>query len=528
MDCQTVPDKPVDLAEVHLITGENGTGKSRLLSLLATALGQPGPLKNRCPKETLRFATGMRLLTEFTSEPTLTLLVSSEGITIANSQSELLLEMAKVMPALSRTGIAFINEKEQSKKGIYQQSVINNRLLPVPESSYSSGFLPRLQQVIVAARLHESLKMVRLAEQIENVLSEILSATFKFAPKTYPVEEMWVECAIFRKDAPIPISGCPDGLLSLLGWVVDSALVMDEFSSDWGIRSANLQKNEVELKDILPINNDSDQSEDNRNSRKLWNAAKRAFSVKFPLQRIYLNQSAFGGIENNRLSLLFPIESKEDVKSIERPSTRAALEEIIANVFGQKYLLKIELREDLPAPTGSDSSASWGDIANRYKTSESAFDIPCIILLDEIETHLHPSWQWKVLPAFQKMFPKAQIFVATHSPFVIASLNKGMIHRLRRGPDGVVDDARPASEGDSYESALEDIQDVKQRFDPVSEALLDGFYKQRSAALAGDAIATTKARELVKDIARRSSELEDIIGRESRQMERQLKELATK
>ena len=42
------------------------------------------------------------------------------------------------------------------------------------------------------------------------------------------------------------------------------------------------------------------------------------------------------------------------------------------------------------------------------------------------------------------------------------------------------------------------------------------------------ATATMKARELVKDIARRSSELEDIIGRESRQMERQLKELAKK
>ena len=128
------------------------------------------------------------------------------------------------------------------------------------------------------------------------------------------------------------------------------------------------------------------------------------------------------------------------------------------------------------------------------------------------------------MPAFQRMFPKAQIFVATHSPFVIASLNKGTIHRLRRTAEGVVDDARPAQEGDSYEAALEDIQDVKQRFDPESEALLEGFYKQRAAALAGDAAALVKARELVKAIARRGLELEDIIGRESRQMERQLKE----
>jgi energy-coupling factor transporter ATP-binding protein EcfA2 len=164
------------------------------------------------------------------------------------------------------------------------------------------------------------------------------------------------------------------------------------------------------------------------------------------------------------------------------------------------------------------------DRSNEEGEELTAFNAPSIILLDEIETHLHPSWQWKLLPAFQRIFPKAQIFVATHSPFVIASLNKGTIHRLRRGADGVVDDPRPAQEGDSYESALEDIQDVKQRFDPESEALLEGFYKQRSAALRGDKAAEAKARELVKAIARRGPELEDIIGRESRQMERQLKD----
>jgi predicted ATP-binding protein involved in virulence len=51
-----------------------------------------------------------------------------------------------------------------------------------------------------------------------------------------------------------------------------------------------------------------------------------------------------------------------------------------------------------------------------------------VFLLDEIESHLHPAWQRKILPAFQRLFPKSQIFVATHSPFVISSLNHGWIH----------------------------------------------------------------------------------------------------
>jgi hypothetical protein len=45
-----------------------------------------------------------------------------------------------------------------------------------------------------------------------------------------------------------------------------------------------------------------------------------------------------------------------------------------------------------------------------------------VFLLDEIESHLHPAWQRKILPAFQRLFPQSQIFIATHSPFVIASL----------------------------------------------------------------------------------------------------------
>ena len=44
-----------------------------------------------------------------------------------------------------------------------------------------------------------------------------------------------------------------------------------------------------------------------------------------------------------------------------------------------------------------------------------------IILIDEIDMHLHPKWQWNILNAFQKTFPGIQFIVATHSPIIIAS-----------------------------------------------------------------------------------------------------------
>lgn len=44
-----------------------------------------------------------------------------------------------------------------------------------------------------------------------------------------------------------------------------------------------------------------------------------------------------------------------------------------------------------------------------------------IILIDEIDMHLHPKWQWNILNAFRKTFSNIQFIVATHSPIIIAS-----------------------------------------------------------------------------------------------------------
>ena len=60
---------------------------------------------------------------------------------------------------------------------------------------------------------------------------------------------------------------------------------------------------------------------------------------------------------------------------------------------------------------------------------------PAILLIDEIENHLHPTWQRRVIPALLQHFPGLQIFATTHSPFVVAGLKAGQVHLIRRdGP----------------------------------------------------------------------------------------------
>ena len=43
------------------------------------------------------------------------------------------------------------------------------------------------------------------------------------------------------------------------------------------------------------------------------------------------------------------------------------------------------------------------------------------VLIDEIDAHLHPEWQWRILEALKLTFPHVQFIVATHSPMIIAA-----------------------------------------------------------------------------------------------------------
>ncbi len=147
-----------------------------------------------------------------------------------------------------------------------------------------------------------------------------------------------------------------------------------------------------------------------------------------------------------------------------------------------------------------------------------------VFLLDEVESHLHPVWQRRVLPAFQRLFPKAQIFVATHSPFIISSLSHGWIHPLSLEKDGKVKvlPPVPAKAGESYISIIEEIMGLEEWYDPETEKLLTEFRAERDRAYQGDAAAKDKAVRLAEGLSARSMELRYMMGRELNQMERQL------
>lgn len=55
---------------------------------------------------------------------------------------------------------------------------------------------------------------------------------------------------------------------------------------------------------------------------------------------------------------------------------------------------------------------------------------PGVVLIDEIDLHLHPKWQRRVVDDLKKTFTKIQFVATTHSPFIIQSLREGELINL--------------------------------------------------------------------------------------------------
>lgn len=85
--------------------------------------------------------------------------------------------------------------------------------------------------------------------------------------------------------------------------------------------------------------------------------------------------------------------------------------------------LTLELLRQMELAYGLDSLLVPGERAVRA---------PGVVLIDEVDAHLHPSWQESVGAWFTARFPKVQFIVATHSPLVCRSIGEsGRVFRLR-------------------------------------------------------------------------------------------------
>jgi energy-coupling factor transporter ATP-binding protein EcfA2 len=176
-------------------------------------------------------------------------------------------------------------------------------------------------------------------------------------------------------------------------------------------------------------------------------------------------------------------------------------------------------------PDGLKSIISWiADVLMRMdrlpweNPDVPLLEQPLILFLDEIDIHLHPKWQRKVLPVVQKLFPNAQIFVSTHSPFVVGSVQDAWVYKLDDAKTKQTIEGIPSGAGTSYEVLLEEIFDVSEHYDVETQRLLAEMKTARNALLADKSVSPHAFKTIAQTLAARSEELDGIVATELRQL----------
>lgn len=395
MEFQRVENKPPELAETHLLTGVNGTGKTRLLALLAAVLGGGAAVKTRLKgadnaiavfaSDNVQASVPVRLQRGSGEPPPVRYVLNFDP----RSSFQ---KWVSEVPAFAYDGAAYVSDAPIAAMAGVPRPDRGECLSFSRTVNHSAALL----QAIANLKMQSAMDLMNegarsgasrptlIVRAVEAILTEITDQEFLFHVTAYPQPALQVKWA----NVEMPFDLLPDGLRSIIGWMVDAIVMLDAWLQGKG---------------------------------------------------------------------------------------------------------------------------SWAE-------TEAVF------LLDEVESHLHPVWQRRVLPAFQRLFPKAQIFVATHSPFVISSLSHGWIHPLSLEQNGKVKikEPVPASAGESYISVIEEIMGMEEWYDPETEKLLAEFRTERDRAYRGDAEAKGKAVRLAEGLATRSMELRYMMGKELSQMERQL------
>jgi len=128
--------------------------------------------------------------------------------------------------------------------------------------------------------------------------------------------------------------------------------------------------------------------------------------------------------------------------------------------------------------------AMLGDLARRMAIANPQNPYPLtgtgVIIIDEIDLHLHPQWQRFVVPKLLEVFPNCQFFISTHSPNIITHVQPESLHFMEQTEMGIKIDPVQESYGKNVDRILEDLMGLETtRPKEIAEALKD-IYEQIS------------------------------------------------
>jgi predicted ATP-binding protein involved in virulence len=127
-----------------------------------------------------------------------------------------------------------------------------------------------------------------------------------------------------------------------------------------------------------------------------------------------------------------------------------------------------------------------------------------VVLIDELDLHLHPTWQRALIPALKSTFPNIQFIVTTHSPLVLSGLEPDEIIRLDLNAEGEVEQVAQHDDPRLMTSAQ-----LLHSFFGVSKARQDGVDEKlmRYSMLVGDPGRSAREDEELRRLGRELTEV---------------------
>ena len=105
---------------------------------------------------------------------------------------------------------------------------------------------------------------------------------------------------------------------------------------------------------------------------------------------------------------------------------------------------------------------------NELDGADSPARVEGVVLIDELDLHLHPRWQRVALPSLRDVFPRLQFVISTHSPQVLSSAENRQVRRL---VDGQIQDRNVFVSGRDTNAILRDLMRTDDRDDEGAVAL---------------------------------------------------------
>ncbi|GAB4293849.1 MAG: AAA family ATPase [Oscillatoriaceae cyanobacterium] len=221
----------------------------------------------------------------------------------------------------------------------------------------------------------------------------------------------------------------------------------------------------------------------------------------YKFQQVDAYENALDGVKINFTSFFKWFRALEDLEGEERRDNPnyedkrlAAVRKSIYSVLGDEFQdLRVRRKslemtvkkrgEELIINQLSDGEKSLlamtGDLARRLALANPSLEDPlqgsAVVLIDEIEQHLHPAWQRQIIPVLTKTFPNCQFIITTHSPQVLSQIKPDNIYILKKIEDNIVAQRPESSFGRDSNRILEDLMEVPERPQEIKQRLLELF-----------------------------------------------------